>query len=105
MKSADDANVKRLMVATDSSTPRMIGSRRTNESPARSCSRVEPPSGSIGGSGERMRRRKTTDPRNDSASPSMASGAPKTWTSRPPIVGPPTEASDRLPLRRAIAST
>ena len=44
----------------------MIGSPSTNDRPASSRSRVVPSSGSIGGSGERIRRRKKTEPRNDS---------------------------------------
>ena len=105
MNRALTANVNRLMVATDSSVGRMIRSRSTNDRPASSRSRVDPSSTSIGGSGERMRRRKKTEPRNDSESANIAIGAPRSWTSSPPMVGPPTEASDRLPLSRAIAST
>ena len=94
MNSALDAKVKKLIVATDSSVGRMIESPTTNVSPARSRSRVEPSSASIGGSGERIRRRKTTDPRNDRASATIAIGAPSTWTSRPPI-GRPADRRQR----------
>ena len=105
MNNALDANVNRLTVATESSVGRMIGSPITNDSPASRRSRVDPSSCSIGGSGAWIRRRKSTDPRYEKASPSIASGAPSTWTRMPPMVGPATDASERLPLSRAIAST
>ncbi len=35
----------------------------------------------------------------------IASGAPSAWTSAPPMVGPATNASDRLPFSNDIAST
>src|SRR3954447_24210334 len=104
MNSAPNANVNRLTVATASIDGRMIGSWRTNAMPATSRQRIDPASASIGGSGARIRRRNTTEPRNDRASVSIASGAPRTWTRSPPIVGPATYANDRLPLRRDIAS-
>ena len=83
----------------------MIGSPMTNERPAsepladRALLVLDRRFGRV------IRRRKTTEPRYESASPSIASGAPNTWTRRPPMVGPATDASDRLPLSRAIAST
>jgi hypothetical protein len=83
----------------------MIPSPSTNWSPAATWSRTEPGSGSMGGSGARIPRRKITEPMYDSASAAIASGAPRTCTRRPPIVGPATDASDRLPLSSAIAST
>ncbi len=105
MNSAAQEKLNRLTVVTASIDGRMIGSRRTNARPAVTRSRIGSASCSIGGSGDRMRRRKTTEPRNERASASIASGAPRTWTSRPPIVGPATAASDRLPLSSDIAST
>src|SRR4051794_5099251 len=77
MNSAPNANVNRLTVATASIDGRMIGSLRTNAMPETSRHRIDPASASTGGSGDRIRRRNTTDPRNDKASVSMASGAPR----------------------------
>ena len=58
---------------------------------------IDPSPVSAGGSAGRIRVRKNAEPRNDSTSAMMASGAVNTCTSRPPTLGPPTNDSARLP--------
>ncbi len=58
---------------------------------------TEPFPSSAGGSAGRIRPRKNAEPRNDSASATTANGAVSTCTSSPPMLGPPTNDSARLP--------
>ena len=57
----------------------------------------------MGGSGARMRDRKKAEKRYETASTRTASGALKTWISTPPMSGPATWASERLPLNIELA--
>ncbi len=82
------------MVATASSEARTIGEPAMNRAPA-----VTEPFAvlsSADGSAGRMRRKKKADPRNDTASATMANGAENSCTSSPPMLGPPTNDSALL---------
>ena len=60
---------------------------------------------SVGGSAARSALSEKAEPRNESASATSATGADSSCTSRPPMLGPPTNESARLPLRSEFAST
>ena len=67
MNSAAKAKLKRLIVAAARRVGRMIGSRRMNEQAGEQpLAQVDLPRASTGGSGDSIRRRKTTEPRYDS---------------------------------------
>ncbi len=70
-----------------------MGERAMNRSPS-----VTPPlPSSAGGSAGSIRRRKNADPRNDSASATIAKGAVSSCVSSPPSDGPMTNDMARLP--------
>jgi hypothetical protein len=93
MNSALNIRVKKLITATPVSAARTTGARLMNRSPA-----VTPPAPSEdGGSAGRIEASWKAEPRNDSASATMAYGAVSASTSSPPTDGPPMNDSDRLP--------
>ena len=85
--------LKKLIVAAVTSDARTSAERAMNRAPAS----TDPPASSAAGSAGRIRLRKNAEPRNDSASATMANGADSTCTSIPPTLGPPTNDSARLP--------
>jgi hypothetical protein len=93
MNSALNIRLKKLITATPVSAARTIGARAMNRSPA-----VTPPAPSDdGGSTGWIEASWAAEPRNDSASATMAYGAVSASTSSPPTDGPPMSDSDRLP--------
>ena len=85
--------LKKLTVATAISDARTRAELAMNRAPAR----TEPWPSSVGGSAGRIRLRKNAEPRNDSASAAIAAGADSACTRIPPMLGPPTNDSARLP--------
>src|SRR5690349_4332978 len=71
--------------------------------PMDSCDRSDSADGSIGGSDILMRDRKNAENRYETASISTAKGALKNWIKAPPMSGPATCASERLPLNIEVA--
>src|SRR5690349_7280434 len=71
--------------------------------PVVSWRRIESVDGSMGGSAARMRDRKNAENRYETASTSTANGALNSWMRTPPINGPATLASERLPLNIELA--
>ena len=85
--------LKKLTVATAISEARTMPEPTMNRAPAS----TDPGPRSPGGSAGRIRLRKNAEPRNDSASAPMATGAESRSTSMPPRLGPPTNDMARLP--------
>src|SRR5205823_13088285 len=102
MKSAKKAKLKKLIGAVARRAARTTGERRMKRAPAtmRPFSSVD-----AGGSIGSIRRRKTTETRNETASATSAYGAERSCTSNPPTGGPPTYEKARLPWRKEFAST
>src|SRR3984957_18849744 len=93
--------LKKLIVPTASSEERTIGEEIMNRAPAVTA----PLSVLAGGSVVLVRTRKNAEPRNDSASASTAIGADSNCTSTPPMLGPATYDSARLPWISELPST
>jgi hypothetical protein len=97
--------LKKLSVATAVSVGRKIAFPPMKRSPVRILARRPGSSScSIGGSRAGTRARKNAETRNETASPSSANGALKTWTRSPPSDGPATEENERLPCVSALPS-
>ena len=82
-----------MIVAAEISDARTTAERAMNRAPAS----TGPPASSAAGSAGWIRLRKNAEPRNDSASAAMVTGADSTCTSTPATLGPPTNDSARLP--------
>jgi len=82
---------------------RMIGSRKMKARPVVSWARIGSLVGTTGGSVALTRDRNRADPTYEIASTKIAIGAVRNWISAPPIDGPATPASERLPLNSALA--
>ena len=94
--------LKKLRVATPSSSARMIALPRIQRAPA-----MIPPvlSGPAGGSTAWIRPRKSADQRNDTASIASAYGPRSSCTSTPPMLVPARNENARLPWISELAAT
>ncbi len=94
--------LKKLSVATPSSSARMIALPRIQRAPA-----VTPPdcSGPAGGSGAWIRPRNRADQMNETASIASAYGPRRTCTRMPPMLVPARNENARLPWVSELAAT
>src|SRR5919201_4531319 len=101
MKRAKKAKLKKLIVAVAPSAALTTGERRMKRAPA-----TPRPDSSVdgGGSTGSIRRRKTADTTNETASTTSAYGALSACTRTPAAGGPATKEKARLPCRNEFAS-
>ncbi len=97
--------VKKLTVLVQPRAARSTGCRSTSMSPSRTRPRVDVRRGGGGVSVTGMRLSSSAEPRNETASTTIATGALSAWTSPPPTAGPAMKDSDRLMLSLLVAST
>ena len=93
--------MKKLIVAVASSAGRSIGECQRYDMPAFTCPRS---AASAGGSCGWIDDIVNAETRNEHESTISAAGAENAWTRSPPMLGPATNESARLPFKSEFAS-